>query len=143
MKKGIILSFVFLLFFWGNVLGQEQQMEENNGILVVSYFKCQFNKMADVIKMTNEQSAPILKKLVDEGKIQSWGSLQHRWGDDWNYLIYYSAESLNLFEAAFEEFVSESRETNPEWMDEWASLCSEHKDNIYTVINGYSGAATQ
>lgn len=144
MKKGIILLVGMLFLCSGVALGQEQEMEEeNNGILVVSYFKCQFNKMSDVIQMTNEQSAPVLNKLVDEGKLQSWGALNHLWGDEWNYLVYYSAESLGSFETAFSEFVSETMEASPDWMDKWASLCSEHKDNVYSVVTGYSSTGTE
>jgi len=140
MKKEVILSFGFLFLCCSVVLAQEQEMEEeSNGILVVSYFKCNFNKMSDVIQMTNEQSAPILNSLVDEGKLQSWGSLRHLWGDEWSFIVYYTAESLGSFETAFDEFISESMEANPDWMDEWSSLCSEHKDNVYSIVNGYPG----
>lgn len=130
----------FLFLGCGMALGQNQEAEEaDNNILVVSYFKCQYDKMPEVRNMVDVLSAPILNNLVDEGKLQSWGSLNHLWGDEWNFIIYYNAGSLGAFEKAHEEFFSQSMESNPEWMEEFSTLCSEHKDNIYSVVNSYSG----
>lgn len=140
--KSLILSLIFLFFGIGTAFAQDNQSDadEGNGILVVSYFKCQYNKIGEVVEFTKEMSEPVLNKLVDEGKLNSWGSLTHLWGDEWNYLIYYNANNLAEFEAAFGEAVSSYEENSDDWMDKWSSLCSEHKDNVYSVISGYSGS---
>ncbi|MEX0845323.1 MAG: hypothetical protein WD022_08570 [Balneolaceae bacterium] len=146
MYKGAMLTITCLVLCTGLVFGQEdtQEMEsQGNGIIVVSYFKCDYSKLQDAIKLANEVNAPILNRFVDEGKLINWGILSHLWGDEWNLITYYSAENLSSFEKAFDAMFAEIMETNPDYMNTWSGMCSEHKDNIYSVVNAYSGGGNE
>jgi hypothetical protein len=143
MYKGLTLTIVCLLLGTGLIFGQddaEDMNQQNDAITVVTYYKCDYSKMQDAIKMINETNAPILKEFVDDGKLYSWGVLNHLWGDEWNLIVYYNAKSLSSFEKTFEEMFARIMEKDPDFMDTWSGMCSEHKDNIYSVVSSYSGS---
>ena len=74
--------------------------------------------MGEVNKMVDSVFAPILNSFVDEGKLSGWGQLNHAWGDE--YVKQVSAKHPDAFGSMVEYF-------------------QEHKDNIYSIRNGYSG----
>jgi hypothetical protein len=44
--------------------------------------------------MMEENGAPILNDLVEQGKLINWGVLTHAWGDEHNWNVFYVAERL-------------------------------------------------
>jgi hypothetical protein len=104
------------------------------GILVVSAQKCSFTGLADMKRWMRESSAPILNELVRQGKLNSWGLLDHMWGDEWNLVIYYSARDLNTFQSAFGEYFGQVLRKDPQALQKFETACSEHKDNIYNIV---------
>lgn len=132
----LLLTGVFLLC--NPLQAQDNQNNQNqNNIIAVSYYKCQFDKIEEVNGMMRQESAPVLNKLVDQGQLLDWGIRTHYWGDEWNYIIYYVAEDLGTFEEAYGEFFSQIMESNPKALTEFTALCPEHKDNIYHQVMGY------
>jgi hypothetical protein len=76
---------------------------------------------------------PTLNAFVDEGKLIDWGVLVHEWGDEWNWNIYYTAESHAAFVDFWAEYVDRLDQQHPGWFDRFGTLCAEHRDNIYTI----------
>lgn len=103
------------------------------GILVVSAQKCRFTALENFKRLMREDAAPVLNDLVKQGRLISWGVLEHAWGDEWNMVIYYSARDLNTFQAAMTDYFGQLMKKDPQLMQKFESYCSEHKDNVYSI----------
>ena len=106
--------------------------------VVLSQNKCKSNKISELKKMMEENGAPILNDLVDQGKLLNWGVLTHAWGDEHNWNVFYVAESHSKFLEAWDEFISRVMENDPDANEKIGEICWEHKDSIYTQIMGSS-----
>lgn len=135
MKKVI---FLLVLFVFGGVeiFGQDS---EKPTILVFSQNKVKMADMGKVNKMVDSVFAPILNSFVDEGKLSGWGQLNHAWGDEWNFNLWYSAKDTETFHKFWEEYIKKVSEKHPEAFGSTVEYFQEHKDNIYSIRNGYSG----
>jgi hypothetical protein len=140
MRVTTIAILVSLLGF-GTAFAQDEDQPESqeNGVTVVSYFKCYQVPLEQAVQKFKETNTPYLNNLVEEGKLDSWGMLTHYWGDSWNLIVYYNTSDMASFEDAFSNFINSVMEDNPNVMSEWADMCSEHKDNIYGQAYNYSG----
>ena len=106
--------------------------------VVLSQNKCKSNKISELKKMMEENGAPILNDLVDQGKLLNWGVLTHAWGDEHNWNVFYVAESHSKFLEAWDEFIRRVMENDPDANEKIGEICWEHKDSIYTQIMGSS-----
>ena len=104
--------------------------------VVLSQNKCKSNKISELRKMMEENGAPILDDLVEQGKLINWGVLTHAWGDEHNWNVFYVAESHSKFLEAWDEFIARVMENDPDVNEKIGDICWEHKDSIYTQIMG-------
>lgn len=104
------------------------------GVVIVSQNKCSFTGLTEVNNWWRSTGGPILDDLVRQGRLMGWGVLSHAWGDEWNQVVYYTARDLNTFTASFTEFFRQASQRDPTIMQKLTSWCSEHKDNIYSVV---------
>lgn len=138
--KNIIKTTVAIVFLLtGLNFAQESKENEMPKTLVFSQNKVQMADMGKVNKMIDEVFAPILNKLVDEGMLSAWGQLNHAWGDEWNLNLWYSAKDMASFNKFWGEYVKRVRENHPEAFGEVTKLFEAHKDNIYSIVQSYSG----
>lgn len=103
------------------------------GVVVVSYNKCALDAPARLDSLNALAFYPVLDELVRDGRLMGWGVLTHAWGDEWNYVIYYTAASTVAFHGAWDELVRRVRQRRPNFMADFTPACTEHKDNIYSV----------
>lgn len=106
--------------------------------VVLSQNKCDYGKIAAINQSMSEIGAPVLDRLVEEGKLLNWGVLEHSWGDEWNWNIYYVARDLPTFLSSWDEYVQGATANGPAFIEEFWSACSEHKDAIYNETSGYN-----
>lgn len=126
-----LLPFPALLLLPAAVAAQEAEMEQP-GTIVVSQNICQ--DVSEANEWGREIAGPVLDELVAEGRLLGWGILNHGWGDEWNFVIYYAAEDIPAFHTAFGEFFSRATERHPDFLERLESNCTRHKDNIYRVV---------
>lgn len=112
----------------------------NAQFVVVSQNKCNMNNISDLNKLIKESGGVILNDLVKEGKLMNWGVMNHNWGDEWNWVIYYVAEDRGKFFGVWDEFVKRFKEKDPEAFDKFGQWCTEHKDSMYTQVDGYDNS---
>ncbi|NND05552.1 MAG: hypothetical protein HKN87_04155 [Saprospiraceae bacterium] len=134
MQKHLLLSAMMLLLY-GHSLAQ-------NPTVVFSQNKCDYGKLEGLREKTKSVSAPILNELVQEGKLINWGILEHSWGDEWNWNIYYAAKDIPTFLDAFNTFVSEASKADSQFVSEIWNSCFEHKDAMYTESMGYNSTGS-
>jgi hypothetical protein len=121
-----IVFAVVLICLTGPTLASAQ------GVLVVSQNKCQLDKQGDARALADSATIPIAQELVNEGMLWAAGTAYHSWGDEWNVINWYSAESTSSFLEAFSELISRLNERYPTAIASWQSWCFEHKDSIYS-----------
>lgn len=130
MRSPWIWSAVFIAFVVPVPAAAQQAPSE--GVLIVSYQKCE--RVDEMNEWFRANAAPIFNDLVDEGRLVGWGILNHAWGDEWNNVAYYVAPDLSTFHAAYGEAFRRIGETDPDMMARFESHCTEHKDNIYSIV---------
>lgn len=133
LTKFFAISIVALLFLSGN--GMAQSNEEP--LLICSFNQVQMSDIGKVNKMVDSVFAPILKQLVDEGMIYSFGQFEHYWGDEWNLNFWYTAKDMASFDKFWEEYVSRVNKKHPGAFGATVKYFQAHKDNIYTIRGQY------
>lgn len=132
----ILVAFLFL---------SESNFAQNNEqpLLIVSFNMVSMADVGKVNQMADSIFVPILKELVDEGMLYSFGSFNHNWGDEWNVNYWYTAKDMASFDKFWDEYVSRVSTSHP---GAWATMVKyfqAHKDNIYTIRNQYPAAPTK
>lgn len=113
-----------------------------NPTIVFSQNKCDYGKLGELKKKSNEVMAPILNDLVQKGTLLNWGILEHSWGDEWNWNIYYAAKDIPTFLQAFDTFISEGQKKDPQFVSDLWDVCFEHKDAMYHETIGYNSSGS-
>jgi hypothetical protein len=127
-----ILLFVFLL------PGQKGfAQNEERPLLITSFNMVQMGDVAKVNKMVDSIFTPILKELVDEGFIYSFGQFMHNWGDEWNLNFWYTVKDMGTFDKFWDEYVDRVNKRHPGSFAATTKYFQAHKDNIYTIRNQY------
>ncbi len=131
---GTTLCLFFNLMHPTSILAQDQDGETTQpGIVVFSQNKCAYENFQQLNALTDSVWAPVLDDLVEEEMLVGWGILTHAWGDEWNWNVYYTVESHAAFLDFWQEMVGRINENHPGFWQRLYPLCSEHKDNIYSV----------
>ena len=140
--KGIVLFIVVILFVPFVAFAQDSEEVKKNpkATVVISQNMVPLAKMGRYVELSNKYWAPAFDKLVDDGKLFSWGFLTHAWGDEWNVVVHYAAKDFASFESAWQEGLKTFTESIPEELnDEMIELILAHKDGIYTAQHYYDG----
>lgn len=112
------------------------QMSEQP-ILVVSQNMVPMTDVGKVNNIVDSLVTPILKELVDQGMLLSFGQFNHSWGDEWNVNYWYTVKDLTAFDKFWNEYVSRMRTRHPGAFGSIVKYFNAHKDNIYTIRQQY------
>ena len=135
MKR--LLQTIAALLIFIVVSGTANGQDNQNPLLIVSFNKVPLVDVGTVNRMGDSLFAPILKELVDEGMLLSFGSFNHNWGDEWNVNYWYTAKDMASFDKFWDEYVSRVAERHPNAWGATVKYFQAHKDNIYTIRNQY------
>ena len=130
----IIVTIAILIILPSHAVSQDKPT------VVVSSHMVNFSDRDKFIEDTDEYWVPAFDKLVDEGKLYSWGYLEHAWGDEWSFVFHFTAKDFASFQSAWGEGLATYLDGHPEEADiESFSIIQAHKDNIYTGHHFYDG----
>jgi len=101
--------------------------------LIFQQNKCEMGKVAELRAFVDSAFVPIAQELVNEGKLGAFSSAFHAWGDEWNVMYFYIAESIPAFLSAFGEAYARMSERYPESLPMFQDWCFEHKDSFYSL----------
>jgi hypothetical protein len=121
------------MIFGGKIFSQNN----DRPLLITSFNMVPTSEMSKANKMLDSVFAPVLKQLVDEGFLISWGQFTHLWGDEWNFNIYYIAKDMAAFDKFWEEYVTRVNKKFPDAFANTTKYFQAHKDNIYTLRTRY------
>ncbi len=142
MKRVITSVLLLLIILSGFVIAQDsdEAKKKFKPTVVHSQNMIPLAKMSRYVEITNEYWVPVFDKLVDEGKLLSWGFMTHAWGDEWNVFFHYSAKDFAAFEKAWGEGIKSAFENAPEEVtDELMGMILAHKDSFFTGQHYYDG----
>ncbi|NWF88083.1 MAG: hypothetical protein HXY50_01335 [Ignavibacteriaceae bacterium] len=133
LSQFFAMALIAFLFF-GDI---NYAQSDDQPMLVVSSNMVPMTDMGKVNKMVDSIFAPLLKELVDEGFIFSFGHFTHLWGDEWNSNFWYVAKDMASFEKFWDEYVKRGSTRHPGAFASTTKYFQAHKDNIYTIRNQY------
>jgi hypothetical protein len=116
---------------------------EEPPLLVVSMQKIKISDLDAANNLINEKFAPILNRLVDEGKLNGWGLFNHAWGDEWNANMWYVTKDMNMFSSFWDEYMNRVSDQQSAARAELREYIQEHKNNMYIILNQYPGPASE
>jgi hypothetical protein len=95
------------------------------------YLECDLTREARADTIVTEIVAPVLDRLVSEGKLQgySWGV--HVVGGKWRRLSVVTGTDVSTVLSARAEFLAELLEKHPLEVRELISICYTHEDYIW------------
>jgi hypothetical protein len=145
MKKALTTALLILMVLPGLVIAQDEESSKKfKPTVVISSNKVALANVGRWVELNNKYWAPHFDKLVDDGKLISWGVITHAWGDEWSVVVHYVAKDFATFQKAWGEGLKAFSENTPEELnDEMINMILEHKDSIYTgqhYYDGHSGA---
>jgi hypothetical protein len=121
----------FLALIAGSIADAQESPQP--GTVVFSQNICPYENITSINAIADSVFTPILDELLNEGRILGWGILTHAWGDEWNWNVYYTVESHRAFLDFWAEYIARLNARHPGLLQRFAPLCTEHKDNIYSV----------
>ena len=133
LTKTIAIIGISVLLFSGINLARSS----GQPLLVVSQNIVPIQDMGKLNKLGDSLFVPILKELVDEGMIMSFGQFVHSWGDEWNVNYWYTAKDMTSFEKFWSEYVKRVSSRHPGAFGKAVKYFTAHKDNIYRIRGQY------
>lgn len=130
-----MLSIILIAFLFLN--GKSFAQSDEQPLLIVSFNMVSMADVGKVNQMGDSVFAPIIRELVDEGMIYSFGSFNHNWGDEWNVNYWYTAKDLASFDKFWDEYVKRVSTRHPGAWSSMVKYFQAHKDNIYYIRNQY------
>jgi hypothetical protein len=131
--KAITIAVALALGFSTPLAAQEAEEGPEPGTVVFSQWICPPQNVGTMNAAADTIFGPILDELQSEGKLMGWGVLTHSWGDEWNWNVYYVVESHAAFLEFWSDYISRVVERHPGALQQITPLCTEHRDNIYSV----------
>ncbi len=121
-----------------NALAQEK--EGPSLYTYATYFNCDVTGQDRVDEIVKNVNAPVFDKMVEEGKMSSWGWLAHYAGGKWRRAQYHQAPTLDaLLDAQTEMGKRLSTAKNDAQDKEFGKICNAHDDYIWKVEAGSAG----
>jgi hypothetical protein len=117
-------------YIWRSVAGNVGSV--NRGAVAFStYFVCDQRRESTADAIVKGMLAPVFDKMVADGKLRSWGWMEHIVGGKYRRLNTMSADDLKTLMAARAELI-ETLDGNPAG-DALTDICSDHTDYIWNI----------
>ncbi len=142
MQKVFTSVLLALIIIPSFIIAQDNEdgKEKFKPTVVVSSNIVPLATMNRYVELTDKYWVPAFDKLVNDGKLFSWGYLTHAWGDEWNVVVHYTAKDFATFQSAWSEGLTAFLDIAPEEdSSELIGMISAHKDGIYTGQHFYDG----
>ena len=114
--------------------GDEDDEDNGDGNAIgVSYYECDFARIGDIVEEEREDLA-VYQGVVDDGHLRFRASAVHTWADEWNVLVFASADDIPALLAGLQEAGSRFDDIDPDGSSVLNEACTAHKDNIYAQV---------
>lgn len=117
-------------YIWRRVAGSAGSVAPG-GAAFSTYYVCDGTREAQADSLVEQVFAPVYDKLVADGKLKSWGWLEHIVGGQYRRVATMGATDLKALMAARGEIVQAF--TDNAAGDAFTDICDAHTDYIWTV----------
>jgi hypothetical protein len=100
-----------------------------------TYHVCNFADEARADEIIKEHAAPVFDRLVEEGKLTSWGWSSHLVGGRYRKLQTMTASDHKTLLAARDEAIEEIYDEDSTVGEELANICGSHVDYMWDIIH--------
>jgi hypothetical protein len=136
-NKKMILLVPALLLAAGTAIAQDDDAPER--YTYATYLKCDTSNESLADDYVRKIEAPVMDKLVEDGKLLSWGWMKHHTGGEWRRIRYFQTDSVNSALAGLGT-MSKAFEKAGTGDDVGIGVsCKSHDDYIWQVKAGMSG----
>lgn len=121
-------------YIWQSVVGSQPlsaQLPERPAATYSTYFVCDVAKQERVDEIVEQAYAPVLNRLVQQGKLKAWSWFAHVLGGKYRRLLTYSADDHKTLIAAVDEYSQQVQNDNPSMSDEFSVICHSHTDYLW------------
>lgn len=120
-------------YIWQSKAGMLGQVRGKAGLSV--YHICDIAREERADEIVAEYMAPILDKLVDDGKLTSWGWSSHIIGGKYRRLQTMTASDHKSLLAARGEAISAMYDDDNEAGAEFTEICGPHTDYLWDILH--------
>jgi len=120
-------------YLWQNEAGTSSGERGSVGFSV--YHFCDINREERADEIVNEHIAPILDKMVEDGKITTWGWLSHVIGGKVRRLQTMTADDIGSLLSARQEAIATIYAEESEAGAEFSEICGPHADYIWNLVH--------
>jgi hypothetical protein len=117
-------------YIWSAIAGKNSEKPRGTAAFSV-YYECDISREAEADALVNVMFAPILDKLVADGKLISWAWNEHIVGAQYRKLQTISAADVNALMTA-RAAVVEAIDKNP-LSRSFDTICTSHADYIWEI----------
>ena len=108
---------------------------ERGSVSFSVYHVCDINREERADEIVNEHIAPILDKMVEDGKIATWGWLSHVIGGKVRRLQTVTADDIGSLLSARQEAIDTIYAEDSEAGAEFSEICGPHIDYIWDIVH--------
>jgi hypothetical protein len=98
------------------------------------YFNCDMSREERADEIVKEVFEPIFNQHVGDGKLGTWGWMQHVVGGKYRRIWTMSAADHSTMLATREAIFADLAETNEPAMREFDDICGSHQDMMWNIV---------
>jgi hypothetical protein len=122
-------------YIWKWIAGSGNQPVQERGAAGFSVYRvCDSSKEERADELVKQVFAPVYDRLAKEGKLASWGWMQHWVGGEYRRLETMTAADHKTLLATRDAIITELREKHPEALDEFSAICGSHQDYMWDIV---------
>lgn len=112
-------------------VGEEQRGDVGFSV----YHYCDINREERADEIVSEHIAPILDKMVEDGKLTTWGWASHVIGGRVRRLQTMTAADMGALLSARQEAIDTIYAEDDKAGEEFSDICGEHVDYIWNIVH--------
>ncbi len=97
------------------------------------YYMCDISRQERADSLVTQFIGPVYDRMVEQGTINSWGWLAHRFGGKWRRLATMSGADAKSLLNAQDVLFPILQEEQPAAMDEFDQICASHDDYLWST----------
>lgn len=124
-------------YIWRYVVGSRKGnlAEERGKAGFSTYIECDMSREDRADELVEEVFAPVFDRYVAEGKIDSWGWMEHVVGGKWRRIETMSADDHTSLLEARGAIITELYEKHEAAAKEFADICGSHQDFLWNIVH--------
>lgn len=124
-------------YIWQHVTGSQPGTlpAERGKAGFSAYYQCKVSQEQRADEIVKEVFAPVYNKHTGEGKLSSWGWMQHWVGGKYRRIWTMSGADHSSVLEARDAIYQELMESHEDALQEFDQICGSHQDNMWNILH--------